>query len=193
MKRAELSSNQGKIEFGVVSEEKPDYIADVTEYPIEDGNKISDHASLRPVTLTIEGIVAGANASIIFETIKTWQTNRVLVSYSGRKTYQDFVIREFRPSETVELGDGFRFTMALQEVRIVSPVTITRVKRDPALPEIVAKLDQQIVVQVKPVTIKGREQPQPAPMGLPSGLIGSIDALKNIFGRGPKWSDLKKE
>ena len=189
MSRAKLTSSQGTVEFGVVSEERPDYVADITEYPIEGGNQISDHAALRPVTLAIDGVVAGPSAAGVLATVRSWQENRLLVTYSGRGTYRDFVIKEFRPTEDVEVGDGFRFAMALHEVRIVSPATILRVKRDPALPEIVA--DQQTAAQVQPVAAKGREQPQAAPMGLPAGLIGSIDALKNIFGRGPKWGDLK--
>lgn len=189
MSRAKLTSSQGTVEFGVVSEERPDYVADITEYPIEGGNQISDHAALRPVTLAIDGVVAGPSAAGVLVAVRSWQENRLLVTYSGRGTYRDFVIKEFRPTEVVEVGDGFRFAMALQEVRIVSPATILRVKRDPALPEIVT--DQQTAAQVQPVAAKGREQPQAAPMGLPAGLIGSVDALKNIFGRGPKWSDLK--
>ena len=189
MSRAKLTSSQGTVEFGVVSEERPDYVADITEYPIEGGNQISDHAALRPATLAIDGVVAGPSAAGVLATVRSWQENRLLVSYSGRGTYRDFVIKEFRPTEDVEVGDGFRFAMTLQEVRIVSPATILRVKRDPALPEIVA--DQQTAAQVQPVAAKGREQPQAAPMGLLVGLIRSINALKNIFGRGPKWSDLK--
>lgn len=188
MSRAKLTSSQGTVEFGAVSEERPDYVADITEYPIEGGNQISDHAALRPVTLAIDGVVAGPSAAGVLATVRSWQENRLLVTYSGRGTYRDFVIKEFRPTEDAEVGDGFRFAMALQEVRIVSPATILRVKRDPALPEIVA--DQQIAAQVRPVATKGREQPQAAPMGLPAGLIGSVDALKNVFGRGPKWSDI---
>lgn len=188
MSRAKLTSSQGTVEFGVVSEERPDYVADITEYPIEGGNQISDHAALRPVTLAIDGVVAGPTAAGVLATVRSWQENRLLVTYSGRGTYRDFVIKEFRPTEDVEVGDGFRFAMALQEVRIVSPATILRVKRDPALPEIVA--DQQTAAQVQPVAVKGRDQPQSAPMGLPAGMIGSIDALKSVFGRGPKWSDI---
>lgn len=188
MSRAKLTSSQGTVEFGVVSEERPDYVADITEYPIEGGNQISDHAALRPVTLAIDGVVAGSNAAGVLALVRSWQENRLLVTYSGRGTYRDFVIKEFRPTEDVEVGDGFRFAMTLQEVRIASPATIPPVKRDPALPEIVT--DQQTAAQVQPVAAKGREQPQAAPMGLPAGLIGSIDALKNIFGRGPKWADI---
>ena len=188
MSRAKLTSSQGTVEFGVVSEERSDYVADITEYPIEGGNQISDHAALRPVTLAIDGVVAGPTAAGVLATVRSWQENRLLVTYSGRGTYRDFVIKEFRPTEDVEVGDGFRFAMALQEVRIVSPATILRVKRDPALPEIVA--DQQTAAQVRPVAVKGRDQPQSAPMGLPAGMIGSIDALKSVFGRGPKWSDI---
>jgi hypothetical protein len=188
MSRAKLTSSQGTVEFGVVSEERSDYVADITEYPIEGGNQISDHAALRPVTLAIDGVVAGPTAAGVLATVRSWQENRLLVTYSGRGTYRDFVIKEFRPTEDVEVGDGFRFAMALQEVRIVSPATILRVKRDPALPEIVA--DQQTAAQVQPVAAKGRDQPQSAPMGLPAGMIGSIDALKSVFGRGPKWSDI---
>jgi len=188
MSRAKLTSSQGTVEFGVVFEERPDYVTEITEYPIEGGNQISDHAALRPVTLTIDGVVAGSTAAGILATVRFWQENRLLVTYSGRGTYRDFVIKEFRPTEDVEVGDGFRFAMTLQEVRIISPATILRVKRDPALPEIVT--DQQTAAQVQPVAVKGRDQPQAAPMGLPAGMIGSIDALKSVFGRGPKWSDI---
>ena len=188
MSRAKLTSSQGTVEFGVVSEERSDYVADITEYPIEGGNQISDHAALRPVTLAIDGVVAGPSAAGVLATVRSWRENRLLVTYSGRGTYRDFVIKEFRPTEDVEVGDGFRFAMTLQEVRIASPATIPPVKRDPALPEIVT--DQQTAAQVQSVAAKGREQPQAALMGLRVGLIGSINALKSVFGRGPKWSDI---
>lgn len=188
MSRAKLTSSQGTVEFGVVSEERPDYVADITEYPIEGGNQISDHAALRPVTLAIDGVVAGPSAAEVLATVRSWQENRLLVTYSGRGTYRDFVVKEFRPTEDVEVGDGFRFAMTLQEVRIVSPATILRVKRDPALPEIVT--DQQTAAQVQPVTTKGREQPQAASMGLRNWLVGPVHALKSVFERGPKWSDI---
>ena len=186
--RATLTSAQGEVTFGVVSEERPDYVADVTEYPIEGGHNVSDHAALRPVVLTVDGVVTGSGAVSTFASIEGWQKDRLLVTYSGRRTYRDFVIKEFRPTEDVVVGDGFRFTLTLQEVKIASPATVSVVKRDPALPKIVQ--DQQTAAQVQPVVAKGREQPQPAPMGLPAGLIGSIDAIKDIFGRGPKWSDI---
>lgn len=188
MSRAKLTSSQGTVEFGVVSEERPDYVADITEYPIEGGNQISDHAALRPVALAIDGVVAGSSAAEVLATVRSWQENRLLVTYSGRGTYRDFVIKEFRPTEDVEVGDGFRFSMTLQEVRIVSPATILRVKRDPALPEIVT--DQQTAAQVQPVAAKGREQPQAASMGLRNWLVGPVHALKSVFERGPKWSDI---
>jgi len=115
MSRAKLTSSQGTVEFGVVSEERPDYVADITEYPIEGGNQISDHAALRPATLAIDGVVAGPSAAGVLATVRSWQENRLLVTYSGRGTYRDFVIKEFRPTEDVEVGDGFRFSMTLQE------------------------------------------------------------------------------
>ncbi len=188
--RATLSSSQGSISFGVVSEERPDYVADVTEYPIEDGLNVSDHATLRPVSLTIEGVVTGSGATSTFASIEQWQKDRLLVTYSGRRTYRDFVIREFRPTEDATVGDGFRFTLSLQEVKIAALATVQRVKRDPALPKIVR--DEQTATQTNPVSEKGRDQPQPAPAGLAAGVVNSISALKDIFGRGPKWSDLKR-
>ncbi len=187
--RAKLSSEQGSVAFSVVSEERPDFVAEVTQYPIEDGLNVSDHAALRPTTLSIDGMVTGTGAASTFASIEGWQKDRLLVTYSGRRTYRDFVIKEFRPTEDVTIGDGFRFVITLQEVKIAAPASVQRVKRDPALPKIVR--DEQTAAQVTPVATKGRDQPQPAPAGLPAGLIGSISALKDIFGRGPKWSDLK--
>lgn len=181
MTRASLTSKLGTIEFGVVSEERPDFVSDVTEHPIEDGRLIADHTTLRPVNLAIDGVVAGPGTAGILDAIRSWREDRLLVTYSGRGIYRDFIIKEFRPTEDAEVGDGFRFTMTLREVRIVSPATILRVKRDPALPDIVT--DQQTATQVKPVTDKGRQQPKESP-GLVSTVVSTISTMvHSIFSR----------
>ena len=107
MSRAKLTSSQGTVEFGVVSEERPDYVADITEYPIEGGNQISDHATLRPVTLAIDGIVAGPSAAGVLATVRSWQENRLLVSYSGRGP--PILSSRFRPTEMPRSGTGSVF------------------------------------------------------------------------------------
>lgn len=181
--KSTLTSPQGSISFSVVSEERPDHVTDVTEYPIEYGRDISDHAALRPITLTIEGVVTGSAATTTFSSIEQWQKDRLLVTYSGRRTYRDYVIKEFRPTEDAVVGDGFRFILTFQEVKIASPASVQRVKRDPALPKIIR--DEQVATQVNPVAEKGRDQPQPAPAWIPEGVINSVNVLRGIFSKNP--------
>lgn len=189
--RAKLNSTSGSIEFSVVSEERPTYTTDVTEYPIESGQQYSDHASIRPNSVTIEGIVAGNGASTKLDRIRSWQQKRLPVTYSGRGTYRNFIIKEFQVVEDVVIGDGFRFSLILQEIKIAVSKEINTDK-DPVLKEIrVDHVPAQTQTQVAGVSNRGREQPQQAVPGIPKPVLDSANVLKNIFGRGPKWSDLK--
>jgi hypothetical protein len=179
--RAKLISVSGSVEFSVVLEERPSYTTDVTEYPIEGGQQYSDHASNRPKSVSIEGIVTGQDASTKLDNIRFWQEKRLSVTYSGRGTYRNFIIKEFRVVEDVSIGDGFRFSLVLQEIKIAIVKTIS-VKPDPVLEKIVSKtVPAQTQTQVAPISNRGREQPQPAIMGIPGPVFDSVSILKSIL------------
>ena len=179
--RAKLISDSGSVEFSVVSEERPSYTADVTEYPIEGGQQYSDHASNRPISVSIEGIVTGHDASTKLDNIRFWQEKRLPVTYSGRGTYRNFIIKEFRVVEDVSIGDGFRFSLVLQEIKIAIVKTIS-VKPDPVLEKIVSNtVPAQTQTQVAPISNRGREQPQSAISRIRVSAVVGVSILKSIL------------
>ncbi len=178
--RARLTSSLGTVEFSVISEERPDFITDVTEYPVEGGQLFSDHASFRPISVSIDGIIAGYDASEKLENIRNWQQQRISVSYSGRRAYQNLVIKEFRPTENVEIGDGFQFSMTLQEIKIAT-LQVKTVARDPAIEEIITDQGAQTSTQVSDVTEQGREQPQQSKLGMAFDAVKSTVSVMSVL------------
>jgi len=178
--RARLTSSLGTVEFSVISEERPDFITDVTEYPVEGGRLFSDHASFRPISISIDGIIAGYGTPEKLSNIRNWQQQRIPVSYSGRRSYRDLVIKEFRPTENVEIGDGFQFSMVLQEIKIAS-LQVKTVARDPAIEEIVSEQAAQTSTQVADITEQGREQPQQSKISMAFDAVKSTVSVMSVL------------
>ncbi len=179
--RAKLIAVSGSVGFSVVSEERPSYSTDVTEYPIEGGQQYSDHASIRPVSVTFDGVVIVPEASAKLDKIQSWQRERLPVTYSGRGTYRNFIIKEFRVVEDVVIGDGFRFSLILQEIKIAASKVISS-DRDPVLKKIwTDHVPAQTETQVAQLSDRGREQPQRALAGIPKSAFDSVSILKSIL------------
>lgn len=133
MQRSKLESleDQEIIELDVVSMETPEFPSEASDFPIEDGTAITDHISLRPIVVLLNGVVAGEGAADKIATIRRWRNDRHRLRYVGRNIFGNYVITSLRTEHDARVGDGFRFRLELVQVRIVKPAIVEIVKVDP--------------------------------------------------------------
>ncbi len=128
--------------------EMPEYDAQPTQSQVEDGETISDHVTLKPVKLAIQGIVTDtpvsfdrefssqfatpspSKAAHIF--LKTLYENRIPFDFvGGLDVYKSMVISKYAPQNTAETGDSLRFHCTMEQVKTVSTQIITTKKASP--------------------------------------------------------------
>jgi hypothetical protein len=134
------------IEFDVVVSEAHDAEVEVTEHPVEQGADITDHARVKAVTLTIEGIVsntpladslrlengqpkefpwqAPGRAQDIYLQLRDLKDARQLVTVATQRgTYTNMVITRLNVPVTPQTGEALRFTITFKQVRLVKTET----------------------------------------------------------------------
>lgn len=131
--------------------EQPTFKAEPTVSTVEDGASVSDHVTLKPITLRIEGIVsdtpiAGSWGKNIWKSIKAgafgsfpskdahkllfslWK-NRIPFDYvGGLQVYKNMVLSEYTPTRNAKTGGVLQFTATLQQVRIVKTKLVPSLK-----------------------------------------------------------------
>lgn len=143
--RPEDSGNTDEIalELDATMLEAPDYAATPTRSEVESGTNITDHVTLSPETLTIEGIMTNTPIGIqqllssqqfrnqndnrkksrsqdAFLFLKKLYDDRLPFDFvGGLKVYTSMVITSFSPSRTSTTGQALRFRMTMQKIRIV--------------------------------------------------------------------------
>lgn len=141
------------VNFSVVSEEKVDRSADVTEYNVESGENITDHIVIESFKYIINGIIVGDNAAIEFEKLERLFINRNLCYYLGRNIAQDIVIEKFGSSHPSDIINGFSFDLQVRTVNLTTPAEFI-------ISEDLALSLGQIAAQVKKEVNTGRKQTQ---------------------------------
>lgn len=136
-----------------VVEENPTMPADVTKKPVEKGEDIADHMKAQPFTLKLSGSMVDDAASKI-ETLRGYQKNAELLTYTGRNVFNNMVITNLDTEHSVANAKGFDYSITLQHVRIAKPETFeVNVKN----PKDGAK-DGKTATKVKAKTNSGRKQ-----------------------------------
>lgn len=138
----------GIVVDALVSEE-PSFSAEVTKNPIEGGAKISDHVQLKPVELTMEGVISdaplgyavigniqnlvrqvsnvflGSSRSLdAFNELLALRNNRMpFTVITSLKRYQNMIMTELSVPRTAQTGNAIHFRCKMEEVVIVSSQT----------------------------------------------------------------------
>lgn len=148
-KRARL----GSVLLDVVEREEPTYSNEITDFPVEKGVDMSDHARSRPITLTITGVCAGPEAGKKLDMLRDYVRKKTLLTYLWRNSFQNMIIESLPTVHDAEVGDGFRFTIQLRQVMIAVPKKVPYTKRDPVTKKTTKP-------QTKQKTHKGVQQKQ---------------------------------
>ena len=124
---------------------------DMTENPVEDGAKITDHVQLKPAELVIEGVITdtplgyavigniqnivrsvstlfGKNARSVDaynDLIALQKSRRPFTVVTGLKRYESMILTELSVPRTIDTGKAIHFRAVMKEIRIVKSKTST--------------------------------------------------------------------
>lgn len=119
---------------------------DVTEYPVESGAVIADHVQMRPIELTIQGVITDSplgyavigNIQNLVRSVSTLfgQTSRSIDAFNellelqkkripftvvtGLRRYENMIMTELTVPRTAQTGGAIHFSATMKEVKIVS-------------------------------------------------------------------------
>lgn len=121
----------GTVELDASLSEDHQYLAEITENPVEDGTIFSDHVVLQPVVLEMEGRISDATQSLFsfrgagksaeaFRLLVSLQKSRETFSViTGLAVYQNMMFQKLSVPRVARDGRSLRFTSILREILIV--------------------------------------------------------------------------
>ena len=128
----------GGIVFDVVTEETHEDSLAITEHPVERGSPISDHAYLKPRTVTIRGGASDAGSSLdlsgassgekrsiaLYERLLKLQADREPIEIvTGKRSYKDMLVETVAVTTEAGAVDTLMVTADCREVIIVETRT----------------------------------------------------------------------
>lgn len=136
------------LELDVIMTESPEYVATPTSNPVETGANITDHVTLSPERLTIEGIVSNTPVSLFrvlsgvtfsdpakdaFEYIYDLYVNREPFDFvGGLDVYRDMVITSFNPVRNPTTGDVLQFTVSMEQIKFADSEVVQAINFKPS-------------------------------------------------------------
>lgn len=128
--------------------------AEATQYPVEQGSDITDHVHLRPVMLTVEGVVSDAPLSPIVEATRqeglapseearlrledTFDLRQPITIVTARVTLEDMIMTSLSATLDSSTGAAYVFRATFQKLRLVEN---RRVQVKVAVPRAKKKVD----------------------------------------------------
>ncbi len=145
---ANLTETYDKVflQLDAIISEAPSYTGTPTMSEVEDGEEISDHVTLKPLELSVQGIVSDTpmlsrianpnpNPTIsrspspkqaAYDFLKKLQVDRRPFDFvGGFEVYRSMVITSFTPTRTKETGDTLRFSCTMRQIKTVSSQILT--------------------------------------------------------------------
>ena len=114
-----FSSAIGPVPIDVVITEKHNSTLSITEIPIENGARITDHAFLMPKRLTLD--CATKNAAATYNALVMFQESRVpFTIVTGLFIYENMLVKSIDAERDAQFSSVLKFTAELQEIIIVS-------------------------------------------------------------------------
>lgn len=138
----------GEVELSAVLSEDPIFTNEITDKPVEKGINVTDHARNQPINFTLEGVVTGKDAADKVGKLREYARECTLLKYVGRNIFGNFMIQELKTTHNTEVGDGFKFTIRMKEIRFAQVQTV--LLNHPNL---------AVSTQGKGVGNKGKQQP----------------------------------
>lgn len=144
--RTVITSESGvEIKFDAVFTRGHSFSSSVTSAPVEDGSVITDHVTLEPESISIDGMVSDHPVPVkgdpltvqsttpslqrrsrkaADELFTLWQTRQLVKLVTKLHTYDSMVIESLRWDETAEGGEALNFSMTLRQIRKAKLTTV---------------------------------------------------------------------
>jgi hypothetical protein len=138
-----FQSDLGEIVLDATISVSPDFTSTVAQHPVEDGPNISDHISLDPEKVSLEGFITDSPIRILsgVRDIFEASTSRVQTAYdalrelresrrpftlvTGFEVFEDMFFTRLSFPRDRSTGQALRFTAECQKLRIVVPKTVS--------------------------------------------------------------------
>lgn len=128
----------------LVEKEDSNFEVDITQQPVEQDIDISDHVQRKARTLSISGIVSGANAAEVQRYLVEAQDKGKIVNFVGRTTMKG-LLSGLSCSRDYTTADGFTFQVTITEILVAST-------------SFAGKLPAPVKAQVVPIINSGVKQ-----------------------------------
>ncbi|NKI23250.1 LysM peptidoglycan-binding domain-containing protein [Paenibacillus dendritiformis] len=99
--------------------EEPEYSVQVSSHNIEKGGMVTDHVQRETMSLHLEGLLIGPQASNYRHRLVTAMNEGKLLQYSGRNMLLNCVITSLRTTHDNSIANGMSFAMTLKQVNLV--------------------------------------------------------------------------
>lgn len=139
------------LELDLVTSERHERRAEITQFPIEDGSTISDHIILRPKTIKLEGLVSNTPIQILgglsfedrvqnaFDVLEQLYENKeILTVVSGLDVYEDMAFSELIYPRDFTTGQALEVKATLEKISKVQMQTViipSQTNSQQAMPE----------------------------------------------------------
>ena len=124
----------GGVTFDVVVEEQHEDTLEITEHPVEHGANISDHAFMKPASVTIRagvsdgsGSIAGEKAGVsVYEALQTLQQAREPFDIiTGKRKYRNMLIETLSVLTDADSENALVVTADCRDVIVVKTQTVS--------------------------------------------------------------------
>lgn len=162
-----IRAKLGDVELNIVSSERLNHAAETSDKPVESGQDIVDHTKTKAPIIELVGAVMGDGASQKLEQLKKYQREGKLVKYIHRNEYHEMFILDIGTRHEVHIRDGYEFNITLKQIKIAKAKSIELNVVNP----VTKTASPKTQASVKPVTNKGRQQPQTKPVTKTSDVL----------------------
>ena len=131
-----------EVELDASISESHKFTADVTDNPVEGGSVVSDHITLKPIELTIDGMITDSPISFLtgvvdvlsggesrsqqgFDALIALRDSRQLFTVqTGLRAYENMAMTSLTIPRRADIGQALRFQMQVRQLTIVESETV---------------------------------------------------------------------
>lgn len=132
----------------VITDVSPTESSTATDHALEDSSQISDHVKDNPVILSITGVIHDEAEQKVLK-LREYRKKGEVFTFDYMTSYGSVIIIDFKRDYKVNIKGGYAFSMTLKQITSAKVAQFVAVQQSTSVKQ-----------QTKPVTNKGRQQPQ---------------------------------
>lgn len=138
MKKLKSPVTVGNVKFDVLMNESIERSAEVPQYPVEDGYKVSDAILISPLTISITALISNMpvtwknkfkgqshrTKTEVNKLIKLYEKKTPVSYYNRQKRYKNMAITSLSVPKTEEMTECVEISLTLQEIKVTKPKVV---------------------------------------------------------------------